>query len=429
MKKVITAIGNPKLNEKLKQEENIEIIGTDIQYQEGIFELLEKEKDIQILIISEFIQGEIPIEKIITKIISINNNIKIIVILENKKEELEKRLLTKGVNKIIYNDEIEIQDLIYLVNQLENNESKKIKQEINNFKKVVIQEQDKNKKQNKGKQEIQQNRTNEEKVKFEVVKNKKKSNKINLFSKKQKIEIKRNTEVISISGPSGTGKSIISVNLAKAIMYKKEKILIIDFDILNNSLHTILGVRRNPMKIDKFRINEIKIENLITKVNRKIDLFSAPKLLFFAEEKIDTDKIKEIIYYLKSSYTTIIIDTSSECFFDLTKTIINLSDKNIFVTETNILEIKKAKELLNIYVNTWKINKNKFNILFNKYDKECISSSLLKELFCEFNIIGTLKYNAKYNRLINKNIRNNFADKKIRNEYITVKKSLTKKKM
>ena len=32
MKKIITAINNPNLNEKLKQENNLEIICKDIQY-------------------------------------------------------------------------------------------------------------------------------------------------------------------------------------------------------------------------------------------------------------------------------------------------------------------------------------------------------------------------------------------------------------
>ena len=41
MKKIITAINNPTLNEKLKKEEYIEIIGKDIQYKEAILEILE----------------------------------------------------------------------------------------------------------------------------------------------------------------------------------------------------------------------------------------------------------------------------------------------------------------------------------------------------------------------------------------------------
>ena len=37
MKKIITAIGNQKLNYHLKEEEKFEIKSEDIQYKEGIF--------------------------------------------------------------------------------------------------------------------------------------------------------------------------------------------------------------------------------------------------------------------------------------------------------------------------------------------------------------------------------------------------------
>ena len=46
MKKIITAINNPNLNERLNKEEYIEVIGKDIQYKEAILETLEKNKEI-----------------------------------------------------------------------------------------------------------------------------------------------------------------------------------------------------------------------------------------------------------------------------------------------------------------------------------------------------------------------------------------------
>ena len=417
MKKIITAIGDENLNIFLKKQNNVEVIGNDIQYQEGIFEILEKNNNIDFLIFSELIKGNLLIEKIVEKIKLINNNLNIIIILENKKEELENILIAKGVYKILYNNEVEIKDFINLINKNKNNENEELKKEINNLKKLIIEDQKRDIYFNKNKRKIN--------IIKDIIK-KENNNKINdkdLILKK---------EIISISGPSGVGKSIISVNLAKAMSYQKNKILIMDFDILNNSLHTILGVKKYPIKIEEklknkiinTDINDLKIEDFIIKINKKINLISATNLLFNTKEKIDLIKIEKIINKLKNIYNTIIIDTSSECFFDFTKTIIKLSNKNIFVTETNILEIKKAKELLNIYINKWKIEKNKFNILFNKYDKNCIDINLLKELFCEFNVLGTLKYNDKYNKLINKNIKYNLINKNIRNEYLEVNKKL-----
>lgn len=400
MKKIITAIGNPILNEYLKKEEDIIVIGNDIQYQDGIFELLEKDNNINLIIISEIIIGENTIEKLIEKIKIINKNIKIIIILENKNEELENKLIAKGIIKIFYHNNIEINKFIKFIKENKENENEELKQEINDLKNLILE-----------------NKKIDDENKSKKINNKIKNNLFEKLNNKylNKKIVNQEKEIISISGPNGAGKSIITVNLAKVMALKKEKILIIDFDILNNNIHTILGVKKHLIK------NNYEIENLIIKVNKNIDLLSATEFLFGSKEKIDINEIENTINKLKEKYNKIIIDTSSECFFDFTKTIIKLSNKNIFVTDTNILEIKKAKELLNIYINNWKINKNKFNILFNKYNKESISINILKELFCEFNIIGFLKYNSKYNKLINKNNRFNLIDKKLKKEYLNLK--------
>ena len=59
MKKVITAIGEQNLNEELKKYELLDIVTSDIQYKEGILEVLENESDIEYLILNEDIQVEI----------------------------------------------------------------------------------------------------------------------------------------------------------------------------------------------------------------------------------------------------------------------------------------------------------------------------------------------------------------------------------
>ena len=130
MKKVITAIGNEKINTELKKEKNIEIVTNDIQYKEGILEALEIYEDIDYLILNSLLQGNINIEELIIEINILNKNIKIIIILENKNDELEKRLFEKNIYKILYNNEIEISELIKII--LDNNPyNEKLKKKIN----------------------------------------------------------------------------------------------------------------------------------------------------------------------------------------------------------------------------------------------------------------------------------------------------------
>ena len=89
MDKLITALDNKYINKKLRELNKYEIKYDDILYQEGIFEILEKE-EIDIILLSEILKGPYNIKELINKIKKINDKIEIIIILEKKNEELEK---------------------------------------------------------------------------------------------------------------------------------------------------------------------------------------------------------------------------------------------------------------------------------------------------------------------------------------------------
>lgn len=392
MKKIITALAEPQLNNELKKEKDFIVIGKDIQYQEGVIEILETEKEVDFLIISEALPGNEKIENLIEKIKQINNEVNIVIILENKKEELEKNLYSKNVYLILYN-KIEIKEIIKLIKNKKEDENEKIKKEINDLKKIIIEQNSKNK-QNK-------------KQKIKEIK-----------------ELNSQKEIICILGSGGVGKSIFTVNLAKSLIYSKKKILIIDFDILNNSLHTILGVKKYSEKISK-KIKEnnlikdkIGLKELKIKINKRIDLISGINLLFDSKYKINNIQFNNLFNDVKKFYDVIIIDTSSECFFNYTKDIIKKSNINIFIVEPNLLEIQKSKNILKIYKEEWNIDNNKINILFNKFNKNSIDINILKIIFSEYNIIGKIDINNKYNLIINKNA--NKIDKNIKKEYLKI---------
>lgn len=100
--RIITAIGNPILNEKLKNNTDIKIVGKDIQYQEGILEVLEENKDIDLLAVSNILPGEWDFYKLINEIKKANERLEIVVFLNKKDENIENFLSSKNIYKIYY---------------------------------------------------------------------------------------------------------------------------------------------------------------------------------------------------------------------------------------------------------------------------------------------------------------------------------------
>ena len=391
--KIITALENPKTNEKLKKYTNFEILGNDIQYQEGIIEILEQNPDIDLIIISELLTGQIGFKKLIEKIKIMNKNIEIIVILKNENEETKNYLISKGIFNIFYNNKITNDELINKINNINSClKENEINEEIKSLKKIILE------KNNEIKSTIYKKTVKEKYLKIKSSILEKLKNKANTNNLKT---------IISIVGTNGVGKSIFCSLLAKII--KNKKILLIDFDIFNQSINSIFNVKKNK-KNSLDNINE-----LIIKESKNIDLLCATKILFDEKYKIEKDKIRNFLKNLLAKYDLIIIDTTSECFFDYTKNILHESDKIVFLIEANLVELKKSKNLLDIYINKWKINKQKISVLFNKVNSNSIDSDILKTLFSDFNIIGKIKSNDKFNSIINNNLK--IIDKKVKKQF------------
>ena len=363
MIKIITAINNPYLNEELKEENNIEIICKDIQYKEGILEILEYKKEINYIIIDENLPGEIKLEKLIEKIFENNEEIKIIILIKKENKEIIKDLNflnDKNIIKIYYEDEINLYKLKNYKNNLEN-----IKKEKN-----ILN-----------------------------IKNKLNKNKI-ILNKKQ-------TKIITIFGEEKVGKSMTIINLGYYLSSKNCKILLVELNKESPNMKIIL--ERNEVNIktkkDKIKIkntykkvigkykqkyiNEKIIKKMIKKINKNIDLISYNKLLNF-----------KIINKLKNNYNFILIEINSK---KINKNILIKSDKNILLLKNNLLGIKNSKKI---------IEKNKINklenikIIINNYNKYSIDENIIKNIFNKYELIGKIKYKEEYENLINTNFRN-----------------------
>lgn len=422
MKKVMTAINNPKLNELLKNENYIEIIEKDIQYKEAIIEILEKNKNVDLIFISENLPGEIEEEELIKKIKIINNKIKIIYILEKENIDLEEKLKKEKIFDIYYNNKINLQELINIIKKTEINEQEEIKKEIELLKEMII-----NKNNNKENNKI--NKNIKQKSLINNYKDKILKNKINLENKEK---------IICIMGERGVGKSLISVNFAN--FFNQSKILLIDADIYNQNLHTFFGVKKYYKKINitenrinlykqkiinliknklikikklnnkKYKINEI--ENYIVKINKKIDLISGLDILFNKNNKEKINNILDYIFLdLSKKYNLIIIDLGINNSNYINNKILKNVNKIILLIEPNLIGIKSGKKLINKIKKEFEIDEKNIEIIINKNNKFSIEEKIIKKIFSENNILGKIKLNNKNNLLINKNYKYNIINK------------------
>ena len=417
IKKIITAIGNPEINNKLKKINNYEIINTDIQYQEGIFEILEINKKIDYLILNQFLPGELNIEELINNILENNSEIKIIILIEKLDEKIKKLISQKRIYRIINNKNINIDFIINIINADEKIKkyNEEIQKEIDEIKFI-----NSNKNNLEKKNEIINEKNNLKIIKKNKIKkmlNKIKNNIIYIFENdKNKLisnNLKNQKKIITILGNDGSGKSVFSVLFSLALKKYHNKILILDFDFTNKSIHSIFGVKKILKKNKIYNYSENNINNLIVKINSKIDLISNIDFLFNGFNNIDYKKIKLIINELLEKYDVIIIDTGASYLCKKNKNLINLSDYCIFITEGNLIQLTKAKKILEYYFIKLKIPRNKIKIIFNKYNKFCIKNYLLKKLYFNYEILGFINYSKKINYYINKNMRNIFIEKNI----------------
>ena len=199
-----------------------------------------------------------------------------------------------------------------------------------------------------------------------------------LIKKQEKNKI---GQIILIMGLRGSGKTIFTINLAHQL--KNKKVLIIERNSKNSDIYFLINGKEEIKKMKKNRIkntnyfidyennqksNEIENKSKQTIVYNKIKITSVNNntKIFYenTENKSQIEIIKEIKKW-KEEYNVILIDIEEEEENNFSMLIEEI-DKIIFITEANILQIKKAKKYLEKTMQKYKIEKEKINFVFNK---------------------------------------------------------------
>lgn len=452
MKKILTAINNPNLNKKLSEQEFIEIPYKDIQYKEAILEILNEDNYFDIIIINEKLPGEINFIELIKKINKINKKIKIIIILEKENEIKESELKKININEIYYNNKITLEYLIKIIKEKEINKEEELKKEINELKQIIKMNEIKNIKNmpNNNKKFFSKNKIFYYKELFKkpilLIKN--------IKYKQKEINIKEicKGRVINVIGYKATGKSVITLMLAKALSDKNYRILIINFSSEEINFYSYMfnyskgdtkkfyikkkhfyrkSKSINFQKSNKINIKNLKlkkeilknkiykfknfynieknINNILKNYNKNIKILNINKL---NKNYFEIKYLNKIIKYLKNNFNYIFLEINYE--EKIKKEIIKIIDKNLIILEPNKIGILRAEKIikeLNI------IETEKINIIINKNNKNSINKEIINKYFYNYKILNIINNTTVFEKMINNKIilKNNLIYLKLKN--------------
>ena len=285
MQKILTAIDNPSLNNKLKQIEDFDVYENDLQYKEAIIDILEENNNFDILIIYEKLPGEISIKDLIKKIKNINNKIIFIFILENKNEKLEKLFFDENIKNIFYNKEININNFILKIKNIKFNNEEKLIEKINNLEKIIS------------------NKNNEIlNYKNNLINIKNKKLKIFIFYKSNKINIKKIINKLFLDFSNKYNFIFIKFNnennYRKYFFKDAEKII---FILELNNLEEIKKINKliNNLILNNL-INKNKINILINNYNKKLINYKLIKNIFFNYNFIEKNNLNNFNIFSKN---------------------------------------------------------------------------------------------------------------------------------
>ena len=384
---ILTAILNENINYKLKEYEKINIKYDDIQYEEGLIEILENDSNIDILILNSIFYKNI-ISKNLMKLI----NKETIIILIKLKEEVyeykenviqienrnEDEMINEIINIISNKFEVEI-NKVSSINYLKE-ENEKIKNELEMLKKIIEQKK--------------------EKKLFEKIKDFKKSKEIKEGNIDKKSIKKGN--IILFTGVPKTGKTVISSVVAENLS-KDNKVLLIDVNFKEKDLITLFN---------KKKFNEKEDENILIKINDNLDLLSDLDIVIKDFRTDISSKLDILLNQLLYKYDYLIIDFNLENENFIFEYILNKADKIFILIEGDLLNLKESKKAFEKITNV--INKKLIQIIINKNNSRFIEKEVIENIL-NVKISMLIDYSKKFIKFINTNGKTCFRNRNIEN--------------
>lgn len=158
-------------------------------------------------------------------------------------------------------------------------------------------------------------------------------------------------QVITVTSANpGSGKTFISVNLAKVLAIKGKRVLLIDCDLRKGALSRILG---NPAAgITDLLIGRADVADIL---NRSVDSTPGLDLIGLGAvppnpaELLASEKLDRLVAAMKEEYDFIVIDCPPVEIVADAKVINRLADMTVFVVRAGVLEKDELENIQDYY--------------------------------------------------------------------------------
>ena len=166
--------------------------------------------------------------------------------------------------------------------------------------------------------------------------------------------------VVTSSIPS-EGKSTVAANLAKSFSEMDKKVLLIDADLRKPTIHKKLQLS-NQVGLSDLIVQKLSPSEVIQKVEDQFDVLTAGKIPPNPAELVGSEKMSQLLSYLKETYDYIIIDTPP---------VLSVTDPQLLALKADgtlmVIREGKARQklILNAYKELKKLNINVIGSILN----------------------------------------------------------------
>lgn len=338
--KILVALDNNEIKEKLNIKYGNKVYNYDFSYKEDVIEYLKRYSDDYIILTRLDLPGNISYKEYILSLKKLSNKSKIVIILNKLNIDDKKFLYANEIFNIIEGNEIDI-DVIY--NQIET----------------------------------------EDKVVYKTI-----------YKKPNENNTRRS---IAVLGTNGAGKSFVSYLIANSIAkYTKKDVALISMDS-KNSCQEILGNincidYETSEYINEISKNEENVEKYVNQSNYYKNLWYIISKNNYNQKNNNNINIKKFIENLENKYNYVVFDTST-CYLNTdVSQLIDWVDEIFFVINPNYISLKQAKFLLDFLSNSVNVKNNKIKIVVNKIGEFSLDIRQIKSILKLDNKIMNIKY-------------------------------------